>query len=205
METIAAEFLPHDEQLHFAVADADSDLHILQFDPDHPKSLSGQRLLHKSTFHTGHFPSSMTLISSTESPHNSTDTVNGTNGTANSVDHPMPDASPQARHSILLTAQSGTLALITSLSEASYRRLGALQIALTPVLDHTAGLNPRAHRNVESEGFGSRGMVDGNLVQRLWELGSQRRVDVLGRCGADGWEVREDLWGVGKGALGGFQ
>ncbi|KAL9078386.1 MAG: hypothetical protein Q9157_002681 [Trypethelium eluteriae] len=34
METINAEFLPNDKQLHFAVADADSNLHILQFDPD---------------------------------------------------------------------------------------------------------------------------------------------------------------------------
>jgi hypothetical protein len=35
--------------------------------PD-PKSLSGQRLLHRSTFHLGHMPTSMTLLPSTLSP-----------------------------------------------------------------------------------------------------------------------------------------
>ena len=144
----------------------------------------------------------MTLISTPDTSHHPTDAVNGVNGTANGIEHPVSNTS---RHSVLLTSQSGTIALITSLSEASYRRLGALQTALTPVLDHTAGLNPRAHRSVESEGLGSRGVVDGNLVERLWELGSQRRMDMMGRCGAEGWEVREELGGVGKGALKDFR
>ncbi|KAL9093951.1 MAG: hypothetical protein Q9165_003874 [Trypethelium subeluteriae] len=205
METITAEFLPNDKQLHFAIADADSNLHILQFDPDHPKSLSGQRLLHKSTFHTGHFPSTMTLVSS-PTPTPQSNTTNGLpNGT---VDHPMPDvneASPPHKYSILLSTQSGSLAHLTPLSEPAYRRLGALQTALTPVLEHTAGLNPRAHRAVETEqGLGSRGVVDGGLVRRIWELGSQRRAEVLGRCGIEGWEIREDLGVCGNGGLGGL-
>ncbi|KAI9656016.1 MAG: mRNA cleavage and polyadenylation factor subunit [Bathelium mastoideum] len=219
METIAAEFLPNDKQLHFAVADADCNLHMLQFDPDHPKSLSGQRLLHRSTFHTGHFPSSMTLVSSSQSLPSSI--TNGTNGTPQTLDGTSDPLSLTPRHSILLTTQTGALALLTSLSESSYRRLGALQAALAPVLEPVAGLNPRAHRRVEGgagggeagaslgggaggAGGSGRGMVDGNLVARVWALGSQRRMDVLGRCGAEGWEIREDLAGVGSGGLGGF-
>ncbi|OJD29457.1 cleavage and polyadenylation specificity factor subunit [Diplodia corticola] len=68
MEVMAAEFLPHEKQLYLMVADADCNLHVLQYDPEHPKSLSGQRLLHKSTFHTGHFTTTMTLLPSTLSP-----------------------------------------------------------------------------------------------------------------------------------------
>jgi len=34
IETIAADFLPDGEQLYIVVADADCNLHILQFDPD---------------------------------------------------------------------------------------------------------------------------------------------------------------------------
>ncbi|KAI9700512.1 MAG: mRNA cleavage and polyadenylation factor subunit [Bogoriella megaspora] len=209
LEVVTAEFLPTGKQLHFAITDADSNLHILQFDPEHPKSLSGQRLLHKSTFHLGHFPTSMTLISS-PSPNShtssSTNGTNGTNGIANGDTH-MPEApsSPSAPgHSLILTSQTGQIALLTSLAEPSYRRLGALQTTLTPILDHTAGLNPRAYRNVESEGFGSRGVVDGGLVGRLWELGSQRRVEVLNRIGAEGWEIRGDLVGVGRGGMANF-
>lgn len=34
MEVMAAEFLPHDKQLYLMVADADCNLHVLQYDPE---------------------------------------------------------------------------------------------------------------------------------------------------------------------------
>jgi cleavage and polyadenylation specificity factor subunit 1 len=34
MEVMTAEFLPHNKHLFILVADADSNLHVLQFDPD---------------------------------------------------------------------------------------------------------------------------------------------------------------------------
>ncbi|KAK4691022.1 cleavage and polyadenylation specificity factor subunit 1, partial [Lecanoromycetidae sp. Uapishka_2] len=62
IEVIAADLLPDSRQLFIAVADADCNLHVLQFDPENAKSLSGQRLLHHSTFHISHFPSTLTLL-----------------------------------------------------------------------------------------------------------------------------------------------
>jgi cleavage and polyadenylation specificity factor subunit 1 len=194
MEVICAELLPFEGQLYILVVDGDADLHILQYDPENPKTVSGMRLLHRSSFHIGHFPTSMTLLPSTLSPFTvQEDTM--TNG----HDHATP-SSPLFH--VLLTSASGSIDLITALDETTYRRLSALQIHLTSILEHTAGLNPRAYRAcVEGEGFGGRGVVDGNLIRRIFELGTAKRRDVLGRAAGDAWRLRSDLEIIGGGGL----
>ena len=196
MEVVAAEFLPYDQQLYICIVDAQMDLHVLQYDPENPKTMNGTRLLHRSTFHLGHFPTSMTLVPSTLAPIAEQPVVNG-NGAA-------PDMSPQAPSlsHVLTTSLSGAVGLLTPFDETTYRRLGSLQTHLTSILEHTAGLNPRAYRSVESEGFGARGVVDGSLVSRIWELGSARRAETLARAGADGFMLRSDLEIIGGGGLG---
>ena len=49
--------------------------------------------------------------------------------------------------------------------------------------------------------MGGRTVVDGGLLLRWMELGSQRRAEVAGRVGIDVVEVREDLAGL-MGGLG---
>ncbi|KAK5171969.1 mRNA cleavage and polyadenylation factor subunit [Saxophila tyrrhenica] len=196
MEVVCAEFLPFDGNLFLLIVDAAMDLHVLQYDPENPKSLSGTRLLHRSTFHLGQFPSSMALLPSTLSPPVSQPLTNGHDSTEETQTN-----APSLYH-VLITSHTGSLSLITPLDEGTYRRLGSLQTHLTSVLEHAAGLNPRAYRAVESEGGGGRGVVDGEVVKRVWELGSARRAEVLGRAGIDGWGARSDLEAVGGGGLG---
>lgn len=121
---------------------------------------------------------------------------------------PSQGPSSPSLHHVLITSQSGAIDLLTPLDEATYRRLSALQTHLTSVLEHPAGLNPRAYRSVESEGLGglggARGIVDGDLICRIGELGAGRRAEVLGRAGAEIWGLRSDLEiisGVGLGYL----
>ena len=45
IEVIAADFLPDGKQLYMAVADADCNIHILQFDPERTLSLYLKNLL----------------------------------------------------------------------------------------------------------------------------------------------------------------
>ena len=190
MEVVAAEFLPFDGQLFLLIMDAEMDLHVLQYDPENPKSLTRTRLLHRSTIHVGHFPSGMKLVPSTLTPLSQQPAAKG-------------DATqPSTLNQVLTSSTSGSVGLIVPLNEASYRRLGSIQAHLTSVLEHAAGLNPRAYRAVGSEGLGSRGIIDGSLVQRISELGSARRSEVLGRAVADAWAMRSDLEVVGGGGLG---
>ncbi|RMZ91447.1 hypothetical protein DV736_g1312, partial [Chaetothyriales sp. CBS 134916] len=90
--------------------------------------------------------------------------------------------------------ESGALAVLTSLSEFSYRRLSTLQNILTTQLSHACSLNPRAYRQVETDGMGGRGVIDGEIVKRWVGLSSQQKVNLADKVGARGvWEVRGDL------------
>ncbi len=193
MEIITAEFLPFEGQLFILVVDAEEGLVVLQYDPENPKTLGGMRLLKRSTFNLGQFVTGMHLVPSGLKPVEMQTMTNG--------DAEKEEAAPQLYH-VLTTSLTGAIGLITPVDEATYRRLGALQTHLTTVLEHAGGLNPRAYRSVEADGFAGRGVVDGSLVKRVWELGSARRADVLARAGSDAWGIRSDLEVVGGGGLG---
>ncbi|KAF2217786.1 hypothetical protein CERZMDRAFT_63912 [Cercospora zeae-maydis SCOH1-5] len=200
MEVMATDFLPFDGGLYILIMDADMDLHVLQYDPENPKSVNGMRLLHRSTFHVGHFVTNMLLLPSTLKPFETQDR-NLANGMNEGPDDEATRAAPSLYH-VLTTSSSGSVGLVTPLDEAAYRRLSALQAHLTATLEHAAGLNPRAYRAVEAESFGgARGVVDGNLIKRLGELGAARKADVLGRAGTDAWGIRSDLEIIDGGGL----
>lgn len=115
---------------------------------------------------------------------------------------PSPDAMDIAAEAtipsqqLLITSHSGQISLLSSLSENQYRRLSTLASHLTNTLYHACGLNPRAYRidKDAAEGMvGGRTVIDGGVLLRWMELGSQRRAEVAGRVGVDVEEVREDL------------
>ncbi|KAF4635445.1 hypothetical protein G7Y89_g2657 [Cudoniella acicularis] len=188
MEILAADLLPDGKELYIIAADANCNLHIMQFDPEHPKSLHGHLLLHRTTFSLGgHMPTSMTLLPRTAAA-------------------TMLPASPEAMdiaaeatiptHQILLTSNTGSISLLCPLTEAQYRRLSTLATHLTNTLYHACGLNPRSYRVDKDapEGMvGGRNIVDGGILMRWMELGSQRRAEVAGRVGGNVEEIREDL------------
>ncbi|KJX93568.1 Cleavage/polyadenylation specificity factor A subunit like protein [Zymoseptoria brevis] len=204
MEVIEADFLPFDGALFLLVLDADADLHVLQYDPENPKSLNGQRLLHRSTFHIGHFPTGSMLLPSTLAPftEQARDLPNG-----DSDDTKQEEVNSPLFH-VLTTTSSGSIGLITPLDESTYHRLSALQGHLTNILEHAAGLNPRMYRTdtemkaTDSEMGGAKGVVDGSLIRRISELGAARRADILSRVGGDVWQLRSDLEVCGGGGLG---
>jgi len=114
---------------------------------------------------------------------------------------------PHIPSSILLTSQTGSISLLTSLSPASYRTLSALQAYLTNTLPHPLALNARAYRAVEADQtVGGRAILDGDILKRWMELGSWKRVEGVGRAGLESEaEVRElldQVMGGGVGLLG---
>ncbi|GAM85892.1 hypothetical protein ANO11243_039020 [Dothideomycetidae sp. 11243] len=184
MALVEAEFLPHDTTLCLVGADDRGGLQVWQFDPEHPKSLGGTRLIHRSSFQIGHLVTGMKVLPSAVAAidQSGADGETNKNGSA-----PL--------YQVLTTASSGQIGLITPLDEGQYRRLSALQNQLTNVLEHPAGLNPKAYRNVKSEDGGGRGVVDGDLLRRIGELGAGRRSEIVGRVVGEGgwWEIRSDL------------
>ncbi len=169
LEAINVDLLPDGKELFIVAADADGNLHVLQFDPEReslssptlsplsalantadPKSLQGHLLLHRATFCTGaHFATSSLLLPST-SPHDD-DTAtpqNGhargdANGDADDAQNAPPPPPPQH---LLFASPTGVLAALAPLSEADSRRLSSLAGQLATSLTHTAGLNPKGYR-----------------------------------------------------------
>ncbi|KAG9230765.1 CPSF A subunit region-domain-containing protein [Amylocarpus encephaloides] len=188
MEIMAADLLPDGEELFIVAADANCTLHIMQYDPEHPKSLQGHLLLHRTTFSLGgHLPTTMTLLPRTTAPSILFDTSSNADAAAEAT---IPS------HQLLITSTTGSIAVLSTLSEPQYRRLSTLSSHLANTLYHACGLNPRAYRvdrNAPEGMMGGRAIVDGGLLMRWMELGSQRRSEVAGRVGVDVEEVREDL------------
>lgn len=193
MEVLCAEFMPFEGQLFVLAIDADMVLHVLQYDPEDPKTVAGARLLVRASFNIGHWPTSMTLVPSTFAPTDQQDMSNG---------HAEGDEQKARLYHILISTQSGSVTMITPLDSTTYRRLANLHGQLVSVLEQPAALNPREYRSAGGDSTALRGIVDGMIVQRIGELGSARRAEVLGRCGSDAWTMRSDLEIINGGGLG---
>jgi cleavage and polyadenylation specificity factor subunit 1 len=145
-------------------------------------------LLPRTTFSLGgHLPTTTTLLPRTKA----TTTLPVTFEAAETA---ADDTIPE--HEILITSTTGTISLLSPLSEAQYRRLSTLTNLLSNTLYHACGLNPKAYRisnHAPEPVIGGRAIVDGTIMMRWMELGSQRRAEVAGRVGVNVDQVRDDL------------
>ncbi|KXX80155.1 Protein cft1 [Madurella mycetomatis] len=199
LEVMNADFLPDGKELFIVASDADGHIHILQFDPEHPKSLHGHLLLHRTTFNTGaHHPTRSLLLPA------ATPADRGPPSSSSPEDQQPTDPAHQRPHVLLLASRTGVLAALRPLPESAYRRLSSLAAQLTNSLPHAAGLNPKEYRMPSADcppagveaGIG-RNIVDGAMLARFGELGMAKRSELAGRAGYAGpEEVRGELEGV---------
>ncbi|GKT74583.1 CPSF A subunit region [Colletotrichum tofieldiae] len=186
-EVLTADFIVAGDELHIVVCDKDGVIHVMQFDPEHPKSLQGHLLLNRASF--------------SAAPNHPTTTLS----------LPRTPVSPSAASApknppttLLLASPTGALASLTPLSEQTYRRLTSLANSIAGALPHAAATNPKAHRlqplDARTPGVDTsagRSIVDGALLARWNELGAGRRSEVAGKGGyGDVLEVRGELEGV---------
>ncbi|KAI1827474.1 CPSF A subunit region-domain-containing protein [Xylaria intraflava] len=197
LEVLTVEFLPDGTELLIVACDSDGGIHILQFDPEHPKSLQGHLLLHRTSFSTGaHVPTRSMLLPRTIPATSDYFTQYLTNGESSALRGPS---------TILFSSPTGVLATLSPLSEPQYRRLSFLSGQLLSSLPHYAGLNPKAYRAPMSTGAVGRfppgvdagmgrNVIDGAILARWNELGAGRKAEIAGRVGFAGVdEVREVL------------
>ncbi|KAA8909184.1 CPSF A subunit region-domain-containing protein [Sphaerosporella brunnea] len=185
LQVVTAEFLPDGRQLCFIIADANGDVHVLQYDPEHPKSLAGQRLIHRCAFHVPHEITNLTLLPRASST-------------------PSSLQEQTESHLLLAATRNGSLALITTVPENSYRRLNQLMNQVIAGEEHTAGLNPKAFRHVAASdrtGEFLRGVLDHWLLERWVEMPFVRKREVAERAGLEVDAAREWVRGLGEAGL----
>ncbi|KAF4124810.1 cleavage and polyadenylation specificity factor subunit 1 [Geosmithia morbida] len=190
LPALVADFLPQGDDLSIVVADAQGEMHIFEFNPEHPQSLQGSLLLHRTTFSVApNTPTSSILLPRTSSsPAFSSD--------------PSP-------HILLLTSPTGHLSAVTTLSEPSHRRLMSLSNQLVSALPAHGGLNLKAYRlpgtNVAREGpvgvdaaaGRSATVVDAGILARWADLAAAKKAELASRSGYDGVaEARAELAGI---------
>ncbi|KAH7027437.1 CPSF A subunit region-domain-containing protein [Microdochium trichocladiopsis] len=216
LEVLTVDFLPDGDELFIVACDSDGGVHVLQFDPEHPKSLQGHLLLHRTTFSAGAHPPTRSRLLPRTLPATSdyllqlqSQTLPSTNGT-------IPPPPPPSV--ILFSSPTGVLSTLAALSEPQYRRLSFLSTQLASSLPLYCGLNPKEYRNPANPGgvvgkvstpavdaSVGRSIVDvspSGMLGRWNELGAGRRAEIAGRVGFGGGvdEVREVLREVLGGA-----
>lgn len=200
LEVLTVDFLPDGNEMSIVACDSDGCLHVLQYDPEHPKSLGGHLLLHRTTFSTGaHLPTRTLLLPRTLPPGQD---FMSSQADLNGNGHPASISQPQI---LVLTSPTGLISTLTPLAEQEYRRLSSLSSQLSTSLPHFGGLNPKAYRAPTSTGAVGRqppavdagvgrSIIDGALLARWNELGAGRRAEIAGRVGFSGVdEVRATL------------
>ncbi|KAG6021324.1 hypothetical protein E4U41_002526, partial [Claviceps citrina] len=119
---LLADFLPDGDDLSLVAVDAEGDLHVLEFNPEHPKSLQGHLLLHRASFSvTPNAPTWTLLLPRTAPP-------------SSRSQQSQQSQQSSLSHVLLMGCPSGQLAALAPLPESTYRRLLSVTNQLHPAL-----------------------------------------------------------------------
>ncbi|KAG9080614.1 mRNA cleavage and polyadenylation factor subunit, partial [Ceratobasidium sp. 370] len=169
-------------QLSFAVSDDLGVLRIYEFNPHHPESNNGARLICQSEFNT-HVPHTSALVVSQKSEAS-----------------PDPDAVDMQTSGmascLVISASDGSVSALTPLDQTQFGRLHLLQGQLIRNIQHVAGLNPKGHLYVRNDNVSralSNGILDGDLLAAFEELPVAKQIEMPQQIGAERDKIISDL------------
>ncbi|SJM83775.1 probable protein CFT1 [Zygosaccharomyces bailii] len=177
LETVSLEFLVNGGDIFFAVTDTKDILHLFKYAPDEPNSLSGQRLVHCTSFNLHSTNTCMVLL-----PRNEEFAVQ------------EKSLSPVQ---VIGGQSDGSVFKLVPLREDAYRRLYVLQQQITEKEVQLGGLNPRMER-LSNEFYQSthavRPMLDFNVIRRFNTLSVEKRKVMAQKAGRRAhFEIWRDL------------
>ncbi|KAM8967424.1 cleavage and polyadenylation specificity factor subunit 1 isoform 2-T2 [Pelodytes ibericus] len=181
LEVYSVEFLVDNNQLGFLVSDRDRNLMLYMYLPAAKESFGGMRLLRRADFHVGSHVNAFWRTpcrGASEGP--SRKTVPWDN-----------------KHITWFATLDGGVGLLLPMQEKTYRRLLMLQNALTTMLPHHAGLNPRAFRMLHATRRtlqnAVRNVLDGELLNRYLYLSTMERSELAKKIGTTTDIILDDL------------
>uniref|UniRef100_A0A8B9N0T4 Cleavage and polyadenylation specific factor 1 n=1 Tax=Accipiter nisus TaxID=211598 RepID=A0A8B9N0T4_9AVES len=171
LEVYSVDFMVDSTQLGFLVSDRDRNLLVYMYLPEAKESFGGMRLLRRADFHVG--------------AHVNTFWRTPCRGAA---DGPNKKTSAwENKHITWFATLDGGIGLLLPMQEKTYRRLLMLQNALSTMLPHHAGLNPRAFRLLHVDRRilqnAVRNVLDGELLNRYLYLSTMERGELAKKIG----------------------
>lgn len=166
-----ADFLVKDEEVFILIGDNENVLHLLQYDPEDPSSLGGQRLISKASFRINSTPLCLRCLPKHED---------------------VDDTSFQSIGSTV----DGSLFTVFPVSEATYRRMYILQQQLTDKEYHYCGLNPRMNRfsdlSLAGNDTNNKPILDYDLIRLFAKLNEERKKNFANKI--SGKNSSQEIW-----------
>uniref|UniRef100_A0A665V369 Cleavage and polyadenylation specificity factor subunit 1 n=1 Tax=Echeneis naucrates TaxID=173247 RepID=A0A665V369_ECHNA len=181
LEVYSIEFMVDNNQLGFLVSDRDKNLYVYMYLPEAKESFGGMRLLRRADFNAGanintfwRMPCRGALDA----------------GSKKSLTW-------DNKHITWFATLDGGVGLLLPMQEKTYRRLLMLQNALTTMLPHHAGLNPKAFRMLHSDRRSLqnavRNILDGELLNKYLYLSTMERSELAKKIGTTQDIILDDL------------
>lgn len=164
-----ADFIVKDEEIFILVADVNNSLHLIQFDPDDPKSINGTILINKASFETN---SQTTCLRS------------------------VPKGETGDYQTIGSTID-GAFFNVFPVNESTYRRMYIVQQQISDKEYHYCGLNPRLNRfggavQIRDNDTNAKPILDYNLIKEFAKLNLDRQKNITTKINIKG--LAHDIW-----------
>uniref|UniRef100_A0A8C9VXG7 Cleavage and polyadenylation specificity factor subunit 1 n=1 Tax=Scleropages formosus TaxID=113540 RepID=A0A8C9VXG7_SCLFO len=171
LEVYSIEFMVDNNQLGFLVSDRDKNLLVYMYLPEAKESFGGMRLLRRADFNVGaHVNTFWRMPCRGAMETGSKKTLTWDN-----------------KHITWFATLDGGIGLLLPMQEKTYRRLLMLQNALTTMLPHHAGLNPKAFRMLHTDRRTLqnpvRNILDGELLNKYLYLSTMERSELAKKIG----------------------
>ncbi|XP_069478054.1 cleavage and polyadenylation specificity factor subunit 1 isoform X2 [Ambystoma mexicanum] len=181
LEVYSVEFMVDNSQLGFLVSDRDRNLMVYMYLPEAKESFGGMRLLRRADFHVGSHVNAFWRTPC-----------------RGALEGPSKKSIVWENKQITWFATlDGGVGLLLPMQEKTYRRLLMLQNALTTMLAHHAGLNPRAFRMLHMDRRilqnAVRNILDGELLNRYLYLSTMERTELAKKIGTTPDIILDDL------------
>ncbi|XP_046690557.1 cleavage and polyadenylation specificity factor subunit 1 [Silurus meridionalis] len=181
LEVYSIEFMVDNGQLGFLVSDRDKNLLVYMYLPEAKESFGGLRLLRRADFNVGAHVNTFWRMP-----------CRGVLDLAS-----KKALSWDNKHITWFATLDGGIGLLLPMQEKTYRRLLMLQNALTTMLPHHAGLNPKAFRMLHTDRRtlqnAVRNILDGELLNKYLYLSTMERSELAKKIGTTADIILEDL------------
>ncbi|KAI9364067.1 CPSF A subunit region-domain-containing protein [Pilaira anomala] len=177
-EVGCVDFIIDDKSLYLVVGDTSENLDLYQYAPFNLQSFGGQKLMRRGDFHVGSQVQTMVRLPQIEK-------------TENGLEY-------SRRHFCLCGTFSGSISVLSPISEKTFKRLSTLYGQLVNNVQHVAGLNPRAYRLIKGPkqrmaSNRTKAVLDGDLIFEFAGLSIERQKETTKQIGTTVSRIMEDL------------